>query len=404
MSGARPPAAGSRPRAGHGAGRRLPAVRVPPRPRAGLGGWVLNDEHGVLLEVEGDGAAVERFLGGCGPEAPPLAIDRARRSARRSRPAAQPASGSFRAPPRRVSRAAGRRRLRDLPGLPARAERPRRPPPPLPVHQLHQLRAALHDRHAAYPTTGRSPRWPAFTMCAECPREYDDPADRRFHAQPNACPDCGPRVRLAGPTGRGSPISDRAAPPGTRSSSSPGACATARSSRSSRSAASTSPATRSMRGPSPRCARASTARTSRSRCSPGRSPRLARWSRSTPRTSGCSPGRPGRSCSLRATGPARHPRGGGGRAGLARARGDAPVGAAARTADRRRGPAVRRPARPLVMTSGNLSDDPIAYQRRRRARAAGRDRRPVPLHDRQIETRTDDSVCARSRCPAGAGR
>ena len=35
-----------------------------------------------------------------------------------------------------------------------------------------------------------------FTMCDACRREYEDPADRRFHAQPNACPDCGPAVRL----------------------------------------------------------------------------------------------------------------------------------------------------------------------------------------------------------------
>jgi hydrogenase maturation protein HypF len=34
-----------------------------------------------------------------------------------------------------------------------------------------------------------------FTMCPECQREYDSPGDRRFHAQPNACPDCGPRLR-----------------------------------------------------------------------------------------------------------------------------------------------------------------------------------------------------------------
>ncbi|MHB8718265.1 MAG: carbamoyltransferase HypF [Candidatus Dormibacteria bacterium] len=33
-----------------------------------------------------------------------------------------------------------------------------------------------------------------FTMCADCAREYEDPADRRFHAQPNACPVCGPRL------------------------------------------------------------------------------------------------------------------------------------------------------------------------------------------------------------------
>ncbi|MCU0540527.1 MAG: Sua5/YciO/YrdC/YwlC family protein, partial [Desulfobacterales bacterium] len=35
-----------------------------------------------------------------------------------------------------------------------------------------------------------------FTMCATCRAEYDDPADRRFHAQPNACPVCGPQVTL----------------------------------------------------------------------------------------------------------------------------------------------------------------------------------------------------------------
>ncbi|HEX6878516.1 MAG TPA: carbamoyltransferase HypF, partial [Nocardioidaceae bacterium] len=35
-----------------------------------------------------------------------------------------------------------------------------------------------------------------FEMCPACRTEYDDPADRRFHAQPIACPDCGPRLRL----------------------------------------------------------------------------------------------------------------------------------------------------------------------------------------------------------------
>ncbi|MFO0798673.1 MAG: carbamoyltransferase HypF [Gemmataceae bacterium] len=35
-----------------------------------------------------------------------------------------------------------------------------------------------------------------FPMCAACEREYLDPADRRFHAQPVACPACGPRVWL----------------------------------------------------------------------------------------------------------------------------------------------------------------------------------------------------------------
>lgn len=34
----------------------------------------------------------------------------------------------------------------------------------------------------------------SFAMCPACRAEYDDPRDRRFHAQPNACPDCGPRL------------------------------------------------------------------------------------------------------------------------------------------------------------------------------------------------------------------
>jgi hydrogenase maturation protein HypF len=35
-----------------------------------------------------------------------------------------------------------------------------------------------------------------FTMCPSCQVEYDNPLDRRFHAQPNACPVCGPQLSL----------------------------------------------------------------------------------------------------------------------------------------------------------------------------------------------------------------
>jgi hydrogenase maturation protein HypF len=35
-----------------------------------------------------------------------------------------------------------------------------------------------------------------FRMCPRCQAEYDDPDNRRFHAQPNACPQCGPQVSL----------------------------------------------------------------------------------------------------------------------------------------------------------------------------------------------------------------
>jgi hydrogenase maturation protein HypF len=36
----------------------------------------------------------------------------------------------------------------------------------------------------------------SFEMCPACQREYNDPLDRRFHAQPNACPECGPQLKL----------------------------------------------------------------------------------------------------------------------------------------------------------------------------------------------------------------
>ncbi len=36
----------------------------------------------------------------------------------------------------------------------------------------------------------------AFSMCSRCLTEYNDPADRRFHAQPNACPECGPHLEF----------------------------------------------------------------------------------------------------------------------------------------------------------------------------------------------------------------
>ncbi|MBI5102163.1 MAG: carbamoyltransferase HypF [Nitrospirae bacterium] len=48
----------------------------------------------------------------------------------------------------------------------------------------------------------------AFRMCGRCEAEYHDPSDRRFHAQPNACPDCGPRVSLVDRQGAEIPSKD----------------------------------------------------------------------------------------------------------------------------------------------------------------------------------------------------
>ena len=52
---------------------------------------------------------------------------------------------------------------------------------------------------------------------------------------------------------------------------------------------------------------------------------------------------------------------------------------------------------PLVMTSGNVSDEPIAFRDADALERLARDRRPLLGHDRPIQTRTDDSVARPSR-------
>jgi hydrogenase maturation protein HypF len=47
-----------------------------------------------------------------------------------------------------------------------------------------------------------------FKMCPQCRQEYDNPRDRRFHAQPDACPVCGPRLELSDSSGRAVPCKD----------------------------------------------------------------------------------------------------------------------------------------------------------------------------------------------------
>lgn len=48
----------------------------------------------------------------------------------------------------------------------------------------------------------------SFEMCGPCRREYEDVADRRFHAQPTACPVCGPKIALQGRGGEALEVSD----------------------------------------------------------------------------------------------------------------------------------------------------------------------------------------------------
>jgi hydrogenase maturation protein HypF len=48
----------------------------------------------------------------------------------------------------------------------------------------------------------------AFPMCAACRAEYEDPTHRRFHAQPTACPVCGPRLQAVSATGEPLAVAD----------------------------------------------------------------------------------------------------------------------------------------------------------------------------------------------------
>jgi hydrogenase maturation protein HypF len=54
----------------------------------------------------------------------------------------------------------------------------------------------------AVPYDRASTTMSVFRMCDACEREYHDPRSRRFHAQPNACPACGPRVFVPGASAR----------------------------------------------------------------------------------------------------------------------------------------------------------------------------------------------------------
>ena len=162
----------------------------------GLAGSIGNDTDGVTIEVEGPEARLETFLERLRAEVPPLA----RIDAIAVRELAAIGEAGFRIV---ASEVLGRVST----GIPADAAT---------CADCLQELLDPHDRRYGYPflnCTNCGPRYTItrripydrpqtsmarFKMCAACQAEYDDPANRRFHAQPNACWECGPRVRLVG--------------------------------------------------------------------------------------------------------------------------------------------------------------------------------------------------------------
>ncbi len=162
---------------------------------AGLSGSVRNDSRGVTIEAFGPAASIEDFVRRLEAAPPPAASIRALTSA--AIPVVETPRGfsivaSARAAGRQVSI----------------------PPDLATCDDCRREIFDPADRRYRYPFTNCTNCGPRFTivldlpydrpsttmarfeMCPACRREYEDPGDRRFHAQPNACPDCGPRLEL----------------------------------------------------------------------------------------------------------------------------------------------------------------------------------------------------------------
>ncbi len=157
-----------------------------------LRGWVLNDARGVFIEVDGDLPTLEHFVERLEGELPAVAsidtIDVAFADA-----------AGFSSFEIRHSDTGGARTAIILPDLATCGEcrnevfdeADRRWGYPFTNctncgPRFSIIRALPYDR----PNTTMA----GFVMCDECRGEYEDPADRRFHAQPNACPVCGPAL------------------------------------------------------------------------------------------------------------------------------------------------------------------------------------------------------------------
>ena len=162
-----------------------------------LTGWVINDTAGRLHRSRrARQPTLQRFLARLPAEAPPRA-----HHPDLSQPAWLDPAGyeTLRDPPQRR---AGRQdrprpaRYRHLPRLPGGDVRSGRPAPPLPLHQLHQLRPALQHHRGAALRPAQHHHAPVHACAPTASAEYENPLDRRFHAQPNACPVCGPRLTL----------------------------------------------------------------------------------------------------------------------------------------------------------------------------------------------------------------
>ncbi|MBM2848833.1 MAG: hypF [Anaerolineales bacterium] len=162
--------------------------------RLGLTGWVCNTSSGVTIEVEGAPEQVNEFQIALRRDAPPLArIERVTAdclppdgSTRFDIRESQPEPGAFQPIPADISICPDC--LRELFDPKDRRYRY----PFINCTNCGPRFTIIQDIPYDRSQTTMAP----FEMCPDCAREYHDPLDRRFHAQPVACPVCGPKVEL----------------------------------------------------------------------------------------------------------------------------------------------------------------------------------------------------------------
>ena len=165
----------------------------------GIAGRVRNDGLGVTIEAFGGGEAMEGFVRRIRGEAPPAAV-----------------VDEIRAEPIPFERVTGFEIESSEAG---EGRRVSIPPDLATCPECLQEVLDSSDRRYLYPFTNCTacgPRYTiardvpydrarttmaGFSMCPRCSDEYWDAGDRRFHAQPNACPDCGPQLRLGDAAG-----------------------------------------------------------------------------------------------------------------------------------------------------------------------------------------------------------
>lgn len=162
--------------------------------RFGLDGSVCNDSRGVTIEVEGEADVLARFVAAVRSERPPLSIIQ---SVDIQALAIQGTSG-----------------FTILQSTLDESRRAQISPDTFVCDDCLNELFDSGDRRYRYPfinCTNCGPRYTIvtgipydralttmadFPLCADCRAEYEDPTSRRFHAQPNACPACGPQLQM----------------------------------------------------------------------------------------------------------------------------------------------------------------------------------------------------------------